>query len=407
MLRWLRRIVILFAVLLGLAMVGWLLLDKDQRALLATAPTDTEILFWNDDQREAGFRMLDRLGWLVDSRVIAAGEVTLAFPPGEDITPFLDMDLDAFMDSQQSAAIVVVQGGEVVLERYGLDFGPEGRWTSFSVAKSLTSTLVGAALQDGAIASLDDPVSHYIADLQGSAYDLVTIRQLMTMSSGVRWNEDYSDPQSDVARFNAHEPEAGMDATVSYMRTLEREAPAGEKWVYKTGETNLIGILVSEATGKPLASYLSEKIWQPFGMEADATWLLNPTGNEISGCCIQARTRDMARFGMFVLAGGVAGGERVVPEGWFAQASAPHFATNRPRRSYGFQWWSYGDGSFAAGGIFGQGIFIDPARELVIASNANWSQASDDEGKGAERYAFYQAVRHAVDVAASLAADAS
>lgn len=382
---------------LGLAMVGWLALDEDQRALLVSAPADTDVLFWTDDQRSAGFRMLDRLGWLVGSRVIEAGGEVMPLPQGEDLTPFIDMDVNAFMESQSSAAIVVVQGGEVVLERYGLGFGPEGRWTSFSVAKSLTSTLVGAAIADGAIESLEDPVSRYIPDLAGSAYDDVTIRQLLTMSSGVRWNEDYSDPQSDVARFNAHEPSGGMDATVSYMRNLERDAPAGERWAYKTGETNLIGVLVSEATGKPLADYLSEKVWTPFGMEEDATWLLNSTGNEISGCCIQAATRDMARFGMFVLADGVVDGQRTVPEGWFAEATASHFATNRPRRSYGFQWWSYDDGSFAAGGIFGQGIFIDPERDLVIATNANWPTATDDMGKGAERFAFYQAVRRAVD----------
>lgn len=403
--KWLRRGAIAVAVPLGLVMAGWLTMDDDQRALVLSAPTNTDVLFWTDDQRSAGFRMLDRLGWLVKSRTIAAGDDPLPLPPGEDLAPYIAMDIDSFMDSQRSAAIVVVQDGKLVLERYGLGFGLEGRWTSFSVAKSLTSTLVGAAMQDGAISSLEDPVSRYIPDLAGSVYDDVTIRQLLTMSSGVRWNEDYTDPQSDVALFNAHEPEEGMDATVSYMRGLEREAPAGEKWVYKTGETNLIGILVSEATGKPLAQYLSEKVWQPFGMEADATWLLNSTGNEISGCCIQARTRDMARFGMFVLADGVADGERIVPEGWFAEATATHFATNRPRRSYGFQWWTYADGSFAAGGIFGQGIFIDPARNLVIATNANWPTATDDVGKQLERHEFYQAVRRAIDARDTAAGD--
>lgn len=403
--KWLRRGAIAVAVPLGLVMAGWLAMDDDQRALVLSAPTNTDVLFWTDDQRSAGFRMLDRLGWLVKSRTIAAGDDPLPLPPGEDLAPYIAMDIDSFMDSQRSAAIVVVQDGKLVLERYGLGFGLEGRWTSFSVAKSLTSTLVGAAMQDGAISSLEDPVSRYIPDLAGSVYDDVTIRQLLTMSSGVRWNEDYTDPQSDVALFNAHEPEEGMDATVSYMRGLEREAPAGEKWVYKTGETNLIGILVSEATGKPLAQYLSEKVWQPFGMEADATWLLNSTGNEISGCCIQARTRDMARFGMFVLGDGVADGERIVPEGWFAEATATHFATNRPRRSYGFQWWTYADGSFAAGGIFGQGIFIDPARNLVIATNANWPTATDDMGKQLERHEFYQAVRRAIDARDTAAGD--
>jgi CubicO group peptidase (beta-lactamase class C family) len=286
----------------------------------ATLVKETDILFWSDEQRDAGFRTLDRLPWLVDSRVIVRGDTILPLPPGEPLA--LDFDVDAYFAQQRVAGLVVLVDGKVVLERYGLGFGPEGRWTSFSVAKSLTSTMVGAALQDGAIRSLDDKVSAYIPDLAGSAYDDVTVRQLLTMTSGVAWNEDYGDPDSDVARFNAHRPDPGMDATVSYMRRLPREAPPGERWLYNTGETNLIGVLVSSATGQPLAQYLSDKVWSRLGMEQDATWLLGSTGHEISGCCIQASTRDMARFGLFVLGDGRIGDERVVPEGWFAEAGA-------------------------------------------------------------------------------------
>jgi len=218
------------------------------------------------------------------------------------------------------------------------------------------------------------------------------------MTSGVAWNEDYGDPESDVARFNAHAPEDGMDATVSYMRSLSRVAPPGEQWLYKTGETNLIGVLVSEATGRPLAEYLSQKVWAPFGMEQDATWLLGSTGHEISGCCIQATTRDMARFGLFVLGGGQIGGEQVVPEGWFDTATSKQADIGEPGRGYGFQWWTYDDGSFAAQGIFGQGIFIDPARQLVIATNGNWPVASAREyWEGRE--VFYRAVQAAVEPA--------
>src|SRR5262249_44815784 len=155
----------------------------------------------------------------------------------------------------------VLVDGRVRLERYGLGHGPAGRWTSFSMAKSLTSTLVGAATRDGFIHSVDDPVTRYIAGLRGSAYEGVSIRQLLTMTSGVRWNEDYADLKSDVALFYETPPDEGFDATVSYMRKLPREAPAGEKWLYKTGETNLIGVLVEEATHRKLADYLSEKIW--------------------------------------------------------------------------------------------------------------------------------------------------
>ena len=387
--KWLLGVLL---VLLVAAVAGWFSLSREQRDIALTMPTNADILFWNLEQRDAAFRALDSMPILAKSRVIEAGDTVLPLPQGEPLSLEGAVDLDAYMAQQRSSAIVVLVDGEVVLERYGLGFGAEGRWTSFSVAKSLTSTLVGAAIRDGKIRSLDDKVSEYIADLRGSEYDNVTIRQLLTMTSGVAWNEDYSDPNSDVALFNAHEPAPGMDATVSYMRGLGREAPAGTKWLYKTGETNLIGVLVSEATGEPLSEYLSRKIWAPFGMQQDASWILGSTGHEIAGCCIQASTRDMARFGLFVLGGGAG----VVPEGWFADAGAPQFATTREGRGYGYQWWTYAGGAFSAGGIFGQGIFIDPARKLVIASNGNWVSAVDPASVAA-RDAFYRAVQAAVD----------
>ena len=370
----------------------WLSLSKDERNLLAHMPTDRNVLFWSTEQRDAAFRALDALPVLAKARVIEAGDTVYPLPKGEP----LGLDVKDYMASQRTSALVIVHDGKVVLEEYGLDFGPQGKWTSFSVAKSLTSTMVGAAVKDGHIKSLDDKVSTYIAGLKGSEYDNVTVRQLLTMTSGVRWNEDYEDPKSDVARFNEHQAEDGLDVTVSYMRKLGREASPGEKWVYKTGETNLIGVLVSEATGKPLAEYLSEKVWAPFGMEQDATWLLGSTGHEISGCCIQAATRDMARFGLFIMGGGMAGGEAVLPEGWIADATTRQADIGVPGKGYGYQWWTYDDGTYAAQGIFGQGIFIDPARRLVIASNSNWTRATLGP-EGEAREAFYKRVQAAID----------
>jgi CubicO group peptidase (beta-lactamase class C family) len=219
------------------------------------------------------------------------------------------------------------------------------------------------------------------------------------MTSGVKWNEDYADPKSDVALFNAYKAEPGVDVTVSYMRKLKREAPSGTKWVYKTGETNLVGVVVSSATKKNLSDYLSEKVWRPFGMEHDASWLLGSTGHEISGCCLQASTRDFARFGLFILGGGIAEGKSVLPDGWIAEATTKHADTDQAEDGYGYQWWTVNDGSYAAKGIFGQGIFIDPKRKLVIASNSNWPQATDRQGgdQGKKRFAFYKQVQLAID----------
>lgn len=375
----------------------WATADRDTRNLIAHLPTNRDVLFWSEPQRYAAFRAMDALPILAKASTVSAGGPVKALPQGENLN--INFDLARYMKDQRTSALVIVQDGKLRGEYYGLDFTKDGKWTSFSVAKSLTSTLVGAALKDGAIKSLDDKVTAYIPDLKGSAYEDVTVRQLLTMTSGVRWNEDYQDPKSDVALFNEHKPTPGMDATVSYMRTLPREAPAGSKWVYKTGETNLIGVLVSSATKKPLAQYLSEKVWKPYGMERDATWLLGSTGHEISGCCFQAATQDMARFGMFILDGGRVGGKPVLPEGWLAQAAVKQADIGTPGRGYGFQWWTYDDGSFAAQGIFGQGIFIDPKRRLVIASNGNWPKATDDALE-AERDKLYRAAQAAVDAEA-------
>ncbi|WP_431276726.1 serine hydrolase domain-containing protein [Variovorax ureilyticus] len=381
------------AVVAGAA--GWFTLDKETRGLLATLPTNRDVLFWSQPQRDAAFRALDRIPFLAKAHVVPAGSAPSPLPPGPPLA--LPLDLDAYMAQQRSAAIVILHDGKLRLERYGLGFDRDGRWTSFSVAKSMTSTLLGAALRDGHIRSLDDKVSDYIKEMKGSAYDDVSIRQLLTMTSGVRWNEDYADPNSDVARFNNHQPEEGVDALVSYLRKLPRAAPPGTRWNYSTGETNLVGILLSRAIGKPLASYLSEKIWIPAGMEQQATWILSRTGQEISGCCIQAATRDFARFGQFVLNGAKVGGQPLVPDDWFAQATTRQADIGRPGRGYGFQWWTYDDGSFAARGIFGQGIFIDPKRKLVIASNSDWAGGASNRTDAEAREVFYKAVQKAID----------
>jgi CubicO group peptidase (beta-lactamase class C family) len=393
--RWLLG---LLAALVVAATAGWFSLDRETRALLATLPTDTDLLFWNQDQRDAAFRALDRLPMLAKSRVVAAGDDPRRLPPGEPLA--LEVDIDAFMAGQRSAAVLVVHDGRLRLERYGLGFDGDGRWTSFSVAKSITSVLAGIALKEGHIRSMDDKVSDYIPGMKGSAYDDVSVRQLLTMTSGVRWNEDYADPASDVARFNKHRPENGADALVDYMRRLPRAAPAGSRWNYSTGETNLVGVLVAEATGTPLADYLSEKIWKPAGMERKATWILNRSGREIGGCCIQAAPRDIARFGLFVLEGARIDGEPVVPDGWLEDATREQADTGRPDVGYGYQWWTFDDGSFSGRGIFGQGLFIDPARKLVVVLNANWAGGSRDPVAHPARDAFYRAVQAAVDAEA-------
>ncbi|MEP3226385.1 MAG: serine hydrolase [Parasphingorhabdus sp.] len=371
---------------------------KEVAADAAGLPTDKNILFWTDDQRAKAFRMMDSL---VPSNTIAAGGEPKALSQGPDLPTEFDvagkkLSVDQYMADQRMAGIVILQDGKVRLEEYRMDFGKDDRWTSFSVAKSLVSTMVGAAIKDGLIQSIDDPLTDYIPELKGSGYDGVTVQQLLTMTSGVKWNEDYADPKSDVAQFNNTQPVDGMDPIIVYMKTLENEAEPGTRWQYNTGETNLIGVLVAKATGKSISEYLSEKVWVPYGMSQDGEWLLNEGGKEIGGCCISATVRDYALFGQFAMDGGRIGEDSIVPEGWFAKAGTKQADIDVPGRGYGYQWWTFDDGSFAGQGIFGQGIFIDPARKLVVASNGNWPSATPEE-QGAQRIAFFNAVKSYLD----------
>ncbi|MCI5047270.1 MAG: beta-lactamase family protein [Aquisalinus sp.] len=376
--------------------VGWNVIGPDWRALLSNPPRSTDVLFWSQGQRDAGFRLLDQVPLVSKSHTIHAGNSVRALEAGAPLN--LSLDIDQYVEEQNIAGLVILQDGAVRLEKYGLGFSAEERWTSFSVAKSLTSTLVGAAIQDGYIASLEDKVSTYITGLTGSAYEDVSIRQLLTMTSGVQWNEDYEDPASDVALFNKHAADDGLPNIVSYMKKLPRAHPPGAVWNYSTGETNLIGILVAEATGQSVASYLSEKIWEPYGMQQDATWLLGEDGLELSGCCIQAATRDFARFGQFILEGGQINGVPVLPAGWINSASTKQADFGAEGEGYGFQWWAEDGGQFAAYGIFGQSIYIDPSRKLVIAANSSWSSAIGyKDGENDQRAAFFKSVQEAID----------
>ena len=286
--------------------------------------------------------------------------------------------LEDFLNEQKVAGLLILQDGKIRLERYALGHSESALWSSLSVAKSVTSTLVGAAIRDGYIKSVDDYVTEYLPDLKGSAYDSVKIRHLLTMTTGIRWNENYSDPDSDIARFDKDSIEPGMNATVSYMRHLPAEAEPGKKWLYSTGETHLLGVLVSSATHQTLSHYLSSKIWIPYGMEQNATWRLDRTGQEMAGCCLQMTLRDFARFGQFVLEDGCINGKSIVPDDWFKTATKIQVPL-WPGGGYGYGWWIFNGSSFEALGIHGQMIHIDPSRKLVIAINSAWPEADSNE----------------------------
>jgi CubicO group peptidase (beta-lactamase class C family) len=301
--------------------------------------------------------------------------------------------LDDFMAETRVAGLLIIKDGRVAAERYAHGHGHASVWVSFSVAKSVLSLLYGAALKDGSIRSLDDTVTRYLPQLRGSAYDEVTLRHLLQMSSGVAWVEDGSDPTFDLAKFARAGRAGGLEAQLAYMKQLQRQAPPGTVFNYNTGETNVAGAVLRAATGKTLAEYLSEKIWRPAGMESDAYWLLLREGDsEHGGCCISATLRDYGRLGLLALRGGTAvEGASVLPDGWMKEATTP--APTAP--NYGYLWWLDGGGGFAASGLFGQYIYVDRGRRLVVAIHALWPAPVSRE-LTAHRRAFLQALTRAV-----------
>jgi CubicO group peptidase (beta-lactamase class C family) len=333
------------------------------------------VLFWTSEQQVAGYRNSDKI---FDTRRIEAGGSVHPIPYERvdlgDVEIKLDeasMTVNEYFKKQSVAGLLVIKDGQILYERYGLGNNELSKWISYSVAKSVVSMLIGAAIQDGYIKSVDEKVTQYLPRLKGSSYDQSSIANLLQMASGVQWNEDYADPDSDVGS-------ASWDTVdlYEYLRNKPRLSEPGDVFNYNTAETNLAGTLLRSAIGNNLSTYLSEKIWQPFGMESDASWnLTEPGGGEFGGCCINATLRDYGRIGLFALANGqLADGTEVLPPEWMEESTTQ----SKAYEGYGYFWWLSGKGVFAASGIFGQGIHIDRGEKLVIAVHSARPAASED-----------------------------
>jgi len=330
-------------------------------------------------------------------RVVRKGEAVRGLPiAARQISPRYDWQgrswtLDDFMRAYNVSGVLVLKDGQIILERYGSGRSPTDRWVSQSVAKSVTSLLAGAAINDGKL-RLEDNVVQFVPELKGSAYDGVTVRQLLMMSSGVKWDEAYLSGTSDLAKY--YQAAAKGDPIADFMKTLPRVHPPGSTFHYNTAEAHLAGIVVARAAGMPLADYLSEKIWKPYGMERDAAWHVDNQGRELAGCCLLMTLADYARLGQFALDDGVAGGKRVLPAGWMAESTQRQIDNGRPAPAgYGYFWW-IGPEAYEASGIYGQSILVYPKDRLVIAVNSAWP-APDDKALFAALGAFQKAVRDA------------
>jgi CubicO group peptidase (beta-lactamase class C family) len=300
--------------------------------------------------------------------------------------------LDDYLARNPTTGLLVARGDTILIERYQYGRNDRHRFTSWSMAKTVTSMLVGIAIAEGHIRSVDDPASAYVPALRGTEYGGTSIRHLLQMSSGVLFVEQYTG-RDDVSRLVADTfrqvGTGGADAVTPFN---ERVRPSGTLFSYASVETQVLGLVLRGAVGRPVADYMHEKIWAPIGAEADATWLIDRSGQEATFCCINAVLRDYARLGLLLAHDGGWRGRRIIPAAWIEDATrvAPDQAHLRPGIAtgffgYGYQVWIFpGERRmFAFLGVRGQAIFVDPASRLVMVHTAVRKQPVDPGGREA------------------------
>ena len=354
------------------------------------------ILFWNTEQKLEGFGNIKEI---LPTRQVSKSQNF--YPFRYDLLDLSNLkykfkgeefSLEDFIQTFKIAGLIVIRDGVILYESY--DFGNDEttKWVSFSVTKSVTSMLLGAAIKDGHIKSVEDKVTIYLPQLLNSNYKDVSIKQVLQMSSGIDWNEDYEDPLSDVNIAGA----LNSLNLYQYLNNLNKKSSAGNTFNYNTGETNLIGGIVRAAIGNNLSNYLEKKIWKPFGMEFNAYWVIDTDyKQELGGCCLSATLRDYARLGMFAMNNGkLNNGVEILPKNWMKDSTTP----SRNNSYYGYQWWLDGPAyqSFYADGIFGQFIWIDPVSKTVVAMHAARDRADVDSFVGGHRLNFMVSLIEAI-----------
>jgi CubicO group peptidase (beta-lactamase class C family) len=273
----------------------------------------------------------------------------------------------------------VIRQGEILYERYYQDHGPDQISQVFSVSKSVTSALVGAAIQDGLIESVDQPVTDFLPELAAQGWDQVSLGQLLSMTSGSDYVEN-DNPFGEHVIFN-YTPD--LEARILEQRMVDEP---GSEWRYKSGDNALLGLILDRVVApRSLTDYAQEKLWTPLGMEHDGRWSIDQAGEaglERTWCCLAASARDLAKIGQLYLQDGVANGEQVIPPGWVAESTQPAFADALwgadyraiGVRGYGYQWWlaSQDEGDFFALGKDGQYLYVNPTTEVIIV-RLGWS----------------------------------
>lgn len=361
-------------------------------------------LFSGAEQAENFNRIKD----IMPTTTLNAASVAYEFPTGSAIDlpatyKFRGQELatQAFLEETDTSALLVIKDGEVRYESYSLTGGREVNWLSMSVAKSFISALIGIAIGEGAIQSISDPVTQYIPSLRGSAYDGVRIKDILQMSSGAKWNEDYSDPNSDIGRLGVVLASGG--SLNAFSTTLVRDKPPGTVNLYNSTDTQVLGQMLTNATGRSITDYMQEKLWEPLGMESPAYWIADGTGMEMAFGGLNATARDYAKLGELYRNGGRWGDKQILPADWVAVsvvADAPHLEVGASDfgMGYGYQWWLHdGDqGEYSAIGVYNQFIYVNPAEDLVIvklSANSSYGMTIDEASyRENETIDFFRAI---------------
>ena len=273
------------------------------------------------------------------------------------------LGLDKFLDENRNTGLLVMRGDTVLAERYRYERKPEHLFASMSMSKTVVAMLVGIALSEKKIGSIDDLAEKYVPDLKGHPYGETPIRHLLTMTSGVKFVEVYNGNDDVMKLGTAILFQEGPGGAAALNPYRERIAPPGQRWSYASSETFVLALVLRGATGENVSDYMSRALWQPMGAESDAAWNIDPAGNEVGYCCLSATLRDWARLGLLLADGGARDGRQVIPADWVKAATSPQ----GPSRGYGYQTWvSMKEDRFHLRGLRGQAVWVHPATRTVV-----------------------------------------
>ena len=369
--------------------------DEDLLGKAQNYPLGNAATWYNNPQRVGAWSALHKVPG-IRTRVVArsadAKALPLAAQPAQIKYRYRNIGytLAEYLDRQRATGVLVLKNGEIVAEHYRYGRTEDARFLSFSMAKSVSSLLVGVAVANGQIASLDDRADKYVQDLAGSPYGASTLRQLLRMSSGLTFTERY-DGTDDISRLSrASAGVAGAGSPLDVLRSItDRHSAAGEKFVYASAETDVLGRVLTAATGKNMAALTTEWLWKPMGAEHDAFWRVSSDGQEQSFGAFNASLRDWGRLGVLLAndgrVDGKVGSTQVLPREYLLDATdaGRQPAAFKPRKAtpyfgYGYQFWlmPLKERTFAMQGIHGQTLYVQPATGLVMVLTSVWESAS-------------------------------